>query len=244
MTREQYSDIVKNIMTHKNPYGAYHKKNFDDYASYGESAPINSDIINNMPNAVIILTDEVYGALLGIRDVTVETNKEVPFFLYGKETSQNIIEFNELMTASDERQTTEADYNDVMVKDLQDKISKNLNNNFVVSHGHSHPPIGPFYENFSLGDFISYIQMNLDNEPFKKNQIELTGCLVTPSGDINFVFYDNQRNNFYRFTNLYKKNKDGKLIPINCYKQKNEVQEMINDNNQNTNNINNTSTIR
>ena len=244
MTREQYSDIVKNIMTHKNPYGEYHKKNFEDYASFGESTPINSDIINNMPNAVIILTDEVYETLLSIKDVTVKTNKEIPFLLYGRETSQNIIEFDQLITSGSNRKNTEASFTAEMVNDLQDKVNKNLNNNFVVSHGHSHPPIGSFYENFSLGDFTSYIQMNLDNEPFKKKQIELTGCLVTPSGDINFVFYDNQRNNFYRFTNLYKKNKEGKLIPINCYKQKKELQEMVSNNNQDTNNTNNTSTIR
>ena len=57
MTREQYLQKVKDIMIHKNPYGAYHQQNFNTYSAYGEMAPINSDIINNTPNSKIILSE-------------------------------------------------------------------------------------------------------------------------------------------------------------------------------------------
>lgn len=43
MTREQYLQNVKDIMIHKNPYGAYHQQNFNTYGAYGEMTPINSD---------------------------------------------------------------------------------------------------------------------------------------------------------------------------------------------------------
>ena len=59
--------------------------------------------------------------------------------------------------------------------------------------------------------------MNQDNLVFKNKQVELTSCLVTSTGDINFVFYDNQSNNFYRFTNVVVKGKDNSYRPVNCY---------------------------
>ena len=218
MTREQYLQKVKDIMIHKNPYGAYHQQNFNTYSAYGEMTPINSDIINNMPNSKIILSEEVYGALLGIQDVTNIEKKEIPFFLYGKEVENNVIEFDSYITSSsrENRQSTEANYNEKMEKDLMDRLNNNRYNGFVVCHGHSHPR-GNFSENFSLGDFTSYIQMNQDNQVFKTKQAELTACLVTSTGDINFVFYDNTSDNFYRFTDVFVKDKDNKLTPVNCY---------------------------
>lgn len=217
MTREQYVQKVKEIMINKNPYGMYHKQNFDTYSSYGEMTPINSDIINNIPASQIILSEEVYEMLLAVQDVTNSTNQEFPFFLYGKEVASNIIGFNEFMSSSNNRQSVEASFNANMIENLQKKVNGNLNNGFVVCHGHSHPPIGSFHQNFSLGDFTSYMQMNQDNPVFKTKQVELTSCLVTSTGDINFVFYDNQSNNFYRFTNVFVKDKSNNLKPVNCY---------------------------
>lgn len=217
MTREQYLQSVKEIMINKNPYGQYHKQNFDTYGYLDEMTPINSDIINDMPNALIILSEKVYGALQGFKDVTNYLGQEIPFFLYGKEISNNVIEFDDYYTSSDDRQQTEANYNQNMKNDLQSKIDENYNNNFVACHGHSHPDKGDFHQNFSLGDFATYIQMNQENYVFRNRQAELIGCVVTITGDINFVFYDNVSNNFYRFTNVYVKDKNNNLKPINCY---------------------------
>lgn len=216
MTREQYSQIVKDIMIHKNPYGEYHQQNFRTYGSYGEMTPINSDILNDMPNATIILSEEVYDMLLAVQDVTNETNQEFPFFLYGKEITSNQIEFTEFISSSNNRQSTEAGFNQNMINHLEKKVYGNLNNGFVVCNGHSHPPIGSFHQNFSLGDFVSFMRMNQENLVFKNRQVELVSCLVTSTGDINFVFYDNTSENFYRFTNVFVKRKNG-LTPVNCY---------------------------
>lgn len=217
MTREQYMQSVKNIMINKNPYGAYHQQNFNTYGAYGEMTPINSDIVNNMPNAQIVLSEQVYEMLLAIQEATNSTNQEFPFFLYGKEVGNNQIEFTEFMSASNNRQNAEASFNDTMINNLQNRINGNLNNGLVVCHGHSHPPIGNFHQNFSLGDFTSFMQMNEENPVFKNRQVELTSCLVTSTGDINFVFYDNVNQNFYRFTNVVVKDKDNNLTPVNCY---------------------------
>ena len=222
MTREECIQKAKDIMINKNPYGIYHKYNFDTY-NYGEMTPINSETINNMPNATIILSDRVHGSLQAIQDVTNKEDKEVPFFLYGRETANNTIEFDDFFTNSnrDNRQSTEAVFNQIMIDDLTRRVDNNLNSDFVVCHGHSHPAISRFHQNFSLGDFASYIEMNQNNSAFRNKQVELTSCLVTSTGDINFLFYDNVSDNFYRFTNVYVRSENG-LRPVNCYNMNQE----------------------
>ena len=171
-----------------------------------------------MPSATIILSENVYGSLQAIQDVTNEEKKEVPFFLYGRETANNVIEFDDFFTNSNRnnRQSTEAVFNQVMIDDLERRVNINLNTDFVVCHGHSHPSISEFHQNFSLGDFASYIEMNQNNSVFRNKQVELTSCLVTSTGDINFLFYDNISENFYRFTNVYVRD-NNTLKPVNCY---------------------------
>lgn len=217
MTRQEYSEEVKRIMCGNPMFGPYHAQNFRSFAQYGEMAPINSSIINDMPRGKIILSEQVYDMLMAISDVTNSEMEEVPFFLFGTETSDNTIEFSEFMSSSRERQGTQASFDQNMVKYLQDRINGNMNDGLVVCHGHSHPPIGSYNENFSLGDFTSYMQMNRDNEIFRSRKIELVGCVVTSTGDINFVFYDNRHNDFYRFTQVYVKDMQGNLTPANSY---------------------------
>ncbi len=218
MTREEYLSIAKNIMVKNNKYGEYHKENFNKY-NYGEMTPINSTIIENMPKGSnIILSEDVYLMLTAVNEATNTTNQEFPFFLYGKEIGSNSIEFDEFVSSTTGgRQNATASFDEKMISNLTNKIKYNFDNGLVVCHGHSHPPIGDFNENFSLGDFTSYIQMKLENSVFRNRKVELTSCLVTSTGDINFVFYDNTEQNFYRFVNVMVRDKDNKIYPANCY---------------------------
>ncbi|MBQ6285671.1 MAG: hypothetical protein IJK67_05155 [Bacilli bacterium] len=217
MNREEYVKMVKEILINKNPYGQYHKQNFDRFSAFGENAPINSAIINNIPSGNIILTEQVYEMLMAVQEATNSTGQEFPFFLYGRELPGNTVEFNQFMSASNNRQGAQASFNQTMINDLQNRLRSNNGRGMVVCHGHSHPSIGKYHQNFSLGDLTSYIQMNQDNSVFRNKQAELMGCVVTSTGDVNFVFYDNVNNNFYRFTNVYVKDKFGNLTPVSCY---------------------------
>lgn len=219
MPNQGYKQRVMEIMTdpNRNPYAMYHQINFNNYGYCDEETPINKDIINDMPKAKIILTREVYNWLLAIQEATLSSDKEFPFLLYGYEREKNQIEFSDIMPFSSNRQSRVAVFDSNMQQDLQNKINANKNRNFVVCHGHSHPLKGNFYENFSLGDFMAYMEMNESNGVFKNKEVELTGCVVTPSGDINFVYYDNHVKNFYRFTNVYVREKDNTFTSVNCY---------------------------
>ncbi len=218
MTSDYYNERTKSILINKNPHGQYHLQNFTHY-NYGDQTPINANIINNMPNAQIILSESVYESLQAVMDVTIIDNQEFPFFLYGKDLGNNKIEFNEFMSSSNNRQSNVASFNQDMITNLEKKITNYQDNNLVVCHGHSHPPIGPFHNTFSLKDLSTYMEMNQENNVFSQKQVELAGCLITSTGDFNFIFYDNINDNFFRFTNVVKKDKQGNYTPINCYSQ-------------------------
>ena len=81
MTREQYKQSVKDIMINKNPYGSYHQQNFNTYGGYDEMTPINSDIINNMPNAQIVLSESAslnISSVIPVKSVIKEVNFPSP----------------------------------------------------------------------------------------------------------------------------------------------------------------------
>lgn len=207
---------AKNILMTKGPYASYHAQNFQKY-NYGDMTPVNNALINNMPGGVIVLTDSVYQMLTDIQYLTVTGKKEFPFFLYGKETGDNQIVFDQFFTQSPSVQETSASYGSQMVTDLTKKISEKPSDKLVVGKGHSHPPIGDFYENFSVGDLAGDIQFTESNRVFSDGMAETVSCVVTPSGDINFVYYDRNVQNFYRFTNVYVLNKDNTYTPVPCY---------------------------
>lgn len=206
---------AKDILT-TGEYGRFHKANFENY-NYGDITPVNNDILNVIPKGTIILSDDVYQTLLAVQDLTADSGKEVPFFLYGREAGDNQIIFEEFYSKSSNRTSTEASFGEDMINNLTDKLKNNKSSNLAVCRGHSHPPVGPFCENFSIGDLAGDIQFNQDNEIFRTKKVEAISCVVAPSGDINFLYYDNVTNNFYRFTNVVVKSKDNKYTNVDCY---------------------------
>ena len=227
MTREECVNKVREIMINKNPYGAYHKKNFVDYYYYGENAPVNSSIISDLLSASIILEEDVYESLMAVVMATNETNQEFPFFLYGHEVEPNVIKFDTFVSSSKDRQSTSASFNQYMNNDLTTKVYQNLDSNYVACHGHSHPAIGELYNNFSLGDMASYVELNENNSVFKNKRAELISCLLTPNGDINFLFYDNVNQNFFRIPNVYVKEKGNNYRQVNSYGMNQEGQMVM-----------------
>ncbi len=213
MSREKYKNRVKDILCHKSQYAHYNQENFKRY-NYGEMTPVNNDLLPEMPNGKIILTEEVYSCLQAVLDVTNLENQEIPFFLYGREIENNVVVFDEFFSQSEQRKGYEADFSKAMIDNLKEKIKSD---NFILCHGHSHPAIGAFYDNFSFGDLTSYMQMRSENAFFTEKNIDLIGGIVTADGNFNFLFNDN--NNFYRFLDVMVQDKNGNLMEIKSYNQ-------------------------
>lgn len=202
----EYLQKVRDILTTKGLYQDYQKENISDYDSY-ELSPIHNNILNILPNGIVILTEEVYEGLLDIHESTMVNKREIPFFLLGKETSNNQVLFNKIFIRSNNETQ--------LVDDLTSK-QDNIDH-LVICKGYSHPSNEMVYEHFSFGDLARNIQFIEENPTFKDKKIEVVSCVITPSKDINFLYYDSQKQNFYRFSKVMVVNKNNMYTRINCY---------------------------
>ena len=177
-----------------------------------ENFPVRNSMLGIVPQGKVFLSDKVAEFLFAVDEVSKEENCEIPFFLFGKNDKQNV--FIDSYVSSGISGRTEANFSGINSA-LQDFISKsNKDGTDVVVHGHSHPKIGSYYTNFSLGDMKAYMQFRKDNQVFDNNNICLISCLVT-DGNFNFLFYDG--NDYYKFKEVYERMHSGELKRLKCY---------------------------
>lgn len=184
---------------------------------YGDETPISSKVFKIMPNGIIILSEEVYYALLKVHELTITKIREIPFFLYGTEIANNQIYFDDFCIQTKKLFKRFSLYTESMYDDLAYEIDYHQRDNLVVCKGHSHPSMGSLMESFSLNDLAGDMQFKKDNSIFKMKKIEVVSCLVTPSKDINFLYYDDKTEDFYRFGKVLVKNNKNMYYRINCY---------------------------
>ena len=224
MTREEYIEKVKQIMIIKNSAGNIHERNFNTY-NYGEMSPINGNIVRTIRNGKVILNENVYQSLLNCQKVTHETKEECMFLLYGKQMGYDQIKFDEfILVCSNESHV--ALFNNGVVKHLWDEIKKDSDHKPVICLGHTNSYSRDFQENFTLGDFTDYMQIFEDNSFLKKYQIEITGCILTESGDMNFILLDSINKNFYAFIYTFVQ-RNNKQMPLSCFNPKEQVKKYL-----------------
>lgn len=217
MARKDYEGAVREIMMDNEVFGSYHAENFKTFYEMGSSCPINSSIINDKPEGRVILSEQVYDMLEAIADVANNSLEEVPFFLYGIESLDGTVEFTEFMSTTNEKNGETVAFSQDMVEYLQNRVEDEFNDGLVVCHGHSHPPLSKFHQNFTLGEFAGYMQINEENEIFRNKKVLLLGCVVTATGDVNFVMYDVRKKDFFRYTQVFVKDEVGTLTPVNTF---------------------------
>ena len=177
-----------------------------------ENFPVRNSMLGIVPQGKVFLSDEVAEFLFAVDEVSKEDNYEIPFLLFGKNDKQNV--FIDSYVSSGISGRTEANFSGLNSA-LQDFISKsNKDGTDVVVHGHSHPKIGSYYTNFSLGDMKAYMQFRKDNQVFDNDNICLISCLIT-DGNFNFLFYDG--NDYYKFNEVYERMSSGELERLKCY---------------------------
>ena len=155
--------------------------------------------------------------LEAIGSVAKDSKEEVPFYLFGIESFDGTIEFDEFVSIKGNSDDTSVVLDENMLSYLENRVIDEFNDGLVVCFGRSHAPVGKFYQNFYLGEFASYIQINEENDLFKNRKSTFLGCVVLDSGDVNFVVYDSRKNDFFRYTHAYIKDEVGTLTPVNTY---------------------------
>ena len=187
-------------------------------ADYDENSPVDNTQLPHLNQRVsVILTDAVYETLQMIADMTNERGNEVPFLLFGKYDFDNeMFVFDDVEgDASVGNNPHEANASDYLewqlgkfVKDAQRGEDK------VFALGHSHPRVGAYYTNFSLGDMRGYVD-TVKNQNLK-NISMVCGCLLT-GGNFNFVLCNADGSDVYRIDNVFVYKQDGSFARLPCF---------------------------
>ncbi len=228
----KYKNITKNAL------------GFDDSnLVYGENTPIKTKNLPYLPNSKIKipfvtseLTDEINNY--------AKNNNEIGFVLFGREGISNQVDIiGDLIVNTENQQSFVAEYNQEQTKAIENFINESVKNkkSGVIFIGHTHPKIGypENYNNFSFGDLKGYVEFsdtvkNLVEEAKKRFnsygdfEISTAGCLLV-DGNYNFIFYDKNYKNFYKFQNVevYKNNQFQKSLPSYSHDKANNLRRFF-----------------
>lgn len=176
--------------------------------------PVKVSMLGIVPQGKVILSSDVAMFLGAVDDATKETGREIAFLLFGKTQGQVVYIDNYI--ADGVSDSMSAHISPAINSALQNYINASRKDGTdIVVHGHSHPKLGSYYNNFSLGDMEAYTEFREANNVFNSNKIWLSSCLVV-DGNFNFLFYDG--NDYYKFNEVYEKLPDGSLKKLKCYK--------------------------
>ncbi len=185
----------------------------------GDNSVVKNAYLPKMPNHFcVIISEDVYNILDVVGDVTNTDGFEIPFVLTGyfdKENQQVIID-DCLVHNNSENSRLEAVATNEMNKYAVDFIkSAKSDENKVIAFGHTHPRIGGYYLNFSWADIKGYIDTYERNRNFFDNHnISMLACLIT-GGNFNFLF--SNKEDTYRFDNVFVQKKHGDLIKLPAF---------------------------
>ena len=178
-----------------------------------DNYPVKTSMLGVVPQGKVILSSDVAAFLDVVDDTTKETGREIAFLLFGKTQEQVVYIDNYIVNGLSD--SMNAHFSSAINSALQNFInSSEKDGTDMVVHGHSHPKLGNYYNNFSLGDMEAYTKFREANNVFNSNKIWLSSCLVV-DGNFNFLFYDG--NDYYKFNEVYEQKSDGKLKKLKCY---------------------------
>lgn len=150
----------------------------------------------------IVFNRSVWETLQNIMITTQVDTKEIGFLLVGKEFLPNQVYFSEVILSDAPLKSNVTDFGEEITYFLKTVIDENLDIRCVIAHGHSHPNISEFYQNFSLKDLAGLVELTFSVEDFKLKNMQLVGCLVLPEREVKFVYFNPSDNKFYRFKNI------------------------------------------
>ncbi len=232
MEREEAKNIAIKCLIENNSNRDFYASSFEIFLNQGcnpENIPITPLYLDNVceNNNLVFIEENVYNKLLKIRKITERTNNEIPYFIIGFEQKNGSVVFKNIIADMEQNFTQETDYDRIttyFAEYLRQLNNTDIEKNgkLIICKGHTHG-IGSVSDNFSFGDLISYVSFKFQIRDFIKtynhkgvnpNDIDTVGMLMNSCGDFNMVYYDDNpyRMGFYKFTNIFLKNKDNKTI--------------------------------
>ncbi len=190
-------------------------------ANYGLNTPIDAKQLDDVPRGKVILNQEVFEQLLTVNDESEKAQAEFSYFLTGTTEGQTV-KFDNIVWCRNQGNSTEANFSPLLedlnayVRSVQQMGEKNA----IVCNGHTHPKqLSRYAEDFSLADMAGFMQMKEDNAVFKNGNIELCSGIMSDL-NLNFCFYDDRVQDFYKFNDVVLELETGEQIPLSCYERK------------------------
>ncbi len=181
-----------------------------------DMTPVNAHMLPDVPGGVVELHPELYELLDTINRRTVESGQEIPFLLYGRVNGQNVC-FESIDAKLDNLSGAEASFDQDLVSRLSEFIRTSPHDGTqIVAHGHTHPRTGAFYHNFSVGDLDTYKDFKEKNSVFNTGKMECCAVLLV-DGQYNFLFYDKDANDYFRFRDVFTRDANGRRIKLPSY---------------------------
>lgn len=188
---------------------------------YGDMTPIPHEIISEMPNGRILLNNNCVEYLKMMLEVTQLKRAEVPFVLIGETAGDtNKVLFDDFYTIGSESASKLEDAqcdvqmvinkHEELVPNFKERIRemqrKGDGSRAIICFGHTHPRLGFYYGTYSMGDYKNVIQFDDSIKWVRRavgdDRAQTLGCMVAANGDIDFMFYDRNVINFYKFTDV------------------------------------------
>lgn len=237
MNREQARNkVIDLLLGDSNPNADFYANLFEQY-NYGDSemtpiSPIKMGNVSQRNN--IVITEEAYRELLKIRSITSQTNLEVAYLIFGEEKPNGTVWLDTVISTYQPSSRTSASFDEIngalneYVRGIESGEYNNSNKQ-VICHGHTHG-VSPVSDNFSFGDLISYVEFANLHRLFKNRQVETMGMLMPPSGDFNFMMYENNPSyeGFYKFPNVYLRYNNGDAVVLPAYQNGNYIRDTQN----------------
>jgi hypothetical protein len=230
MNREEArSKAIDLLLGDNQPNADFYAELFENYNYVDPEmtpiSPIKFGSVN--PSNNIVITEEAYKALLRIREITRQTNQEIAYLIFGEEKPNGTVWLDTVVSTFKPSSRSSASFEEInpvlrkFISDFQNGQYEGGNKQ-VVCHGHSHGT-SPVSDNFSFGDMISYVEFNNLHSLFKNRNIETMAMLLPPSGDFNFIMYENNPlyEGFYIFPTVYMRYNDGRAILLPAYQNGN-----------------------
>lgn len=235
MTRnEARNKVIDLLLGDNNANADFYANLFENY-NYGDVemtpiSPMKMGDVNQKNNVVI--TTEAYLELVEIRNITNRTNQEVAYLILGEEKPNGTVWLDTVVSSYRPSSKTSASFDSInstlneYVREIEAGEYANGNKQ-IICHGHTHG-ISPVSDNFSFGDLISYIEFANMHPLFKNRQVETIGMVMPPSGDFNFIMYENNPSyeGFYKFPTIYLRHSNGAAELLPAYQNGNYLVDM------------------
>lgn len=226
---EARAKTIDLLLGDQNPNANFYASLFEKY-NYGdaEMTPISPIKMGNVNiNNNVVITEDAYKELIKIRNITRQTNQEVAYLIFGEEKHNGTVWLDTVISTYQPSARTNASFDGINGA-LNEYVSGieageyDNGNKQIICHGHTHGT-SPVSDNFSFGDLISYVEFNNLHPLFKNRKVETMAMLMPPSGDFNFIMYENNLHyeGFYIFPTVFLRHTDGSAEQLPAYQNGN-----------------------